>query len=117
MQPYERIEAWRSAHELALAVKAAVERWPAADRFGLSAQVRRAAFSVPLNIVEGRARRGPREFRRFLDIAWSSLAELEYGLRLARDLDYLTSAEFDRLELLRDKTAKPLFGLLRSMPA
>jgi four helix bundle protein len=115
MQPYEPLDAWRAAHELAVAVHRATDRWPATERYGLTAQVRRAAFSVPLNIVEGRARFGPREFRRFLDIAWGSLAELEYSLRLAQDLGYLTPDAFKSLQVLRDKTAKPLFGLLRSV--
>lgn len=115
MQPYEKLDAWKAAHALAVEIHRTVRRWPAEERYALTAQVRRAGFSIPLNIVEGRARLGRREFRRFLDIAWGSLAEVEYALRLARELGYLTADEFDRLQTLRDQVAKPLFGLMRSM--
>ena len=63
---------------------------PQAERFGLTIQVRRAALSVPTNIAEGAAKRGSREFRRFLDIALGSLAELSYLLRFSRDYGLLT---------------------------
>jgi four helix bundle protein len=115
MQPYEELDAWRRAHESALAIFSETKSWPKDERFGLIAQIRRAAFSVPVNIVEGRAKLGKREFRRFLDIAWGSLAEVEYSLRFARDAGFLAGEAFQRLEQLRTSTAKPLYGLLRSM--
>jgi four helix bundle protein len=115
MQPYEKLDAWKAAHRLAVEIHRAVRRWPGEERYALTAQIRRAGFSIPLNIVEGRARLGRKEFRRFLDTAWGSLAEVEYSLRLARDLGYLTPDEFERLETLRDQVAKPLYGLLRAM--
>src|SRR5213594_4148701 len=74
-QPYERFEAWKSCHALALEVYRISASWPAGERFGLTAQARRAAFSSPANIVEGSARRGAREFRYFLNVAVGSLAE------------------------------------------
>lgn len=85
-QPYERFYAWRAAHTLALEVYRATSKWPLDERFGLRSQIRRAAFSVSVNIVEGRARSGQREFRRFLDASWASLAEVEYTLRFAHEL-------------------------------
>lgn len=115
MQPHHRIDAWQAAHRYALAVYRATERWPKEERYGLVSQLRRAAFSVPANIVEGRARRGPREFRRFLDTAWASLAESGYALEFARELGYLPAAQFEGLERLRSGVGKPLFALLRSM--
>lgn len=80
MLPYERFDAWKTAHTLALAIHRQTADWPKEERFALTAQIRRAAFSIPANVVEGQARRGPREFRRFLDIAWSSLPEVGYTL-------------------------------------
>ena len=115
MLPYERFDAWKKAHELALAIHRETAGWPKEERFALTAQIRRAAFSIPANLVEGQARRGAKEFRRFLDIAWGSLAEVGYTLRYAKDLGYLTEEQYSALQALRDEVGPPLFGLLRSM--
>ncbi|MGH7733045.1 MAG: four helix bundle protein, partial [Gemmatimonadales bacterium] len=115
MQPYHRLDAWRGAHAFALAVFRATEVWPAKERYGLVSQVRRASFSVPANLVEGQARLGAREFRRFLNIAWASLAEAGYALEFARDLGYLSPEIYLQLEQLRGEAGRPLFGLMRSM--
>src|SRR5207248_3148301 len=76
MAPYEKLHAWRECHELALGVYGATKRFPSDERYGLTSQTRRAAFSAAVNIVEGSARRSTKEFRRFLDIALSSLTEV-----------------------------------------
>ena len=83
MGNYRELRAWQVAHEMALEVYRLTARWPSQERFGLTAQLRRAAFSAPANIVEGSVRRGTREFRRFLDIALGSIREVEYGLEFA----------------------------------
>jgi len=115
MQPHERLIAWQRAHSFVLEIHKATVRWPKDERFGLTSQVRRAAFSVAVNIVEGCSRRGPREFRRFLDISYASLAETGYIPFLARDLGYLGQEERDRLESLRGAVGAPLFKLMRAM--
>jgi four helix bundle protein len=117
MQPYERFIAWQRAHAFALEVHRVTGSWPKEERFGLTSQVRRSAFSVPVNIVEGSSRRGRREFRHFLDIAYGSLAETGYILFLAKDLGFLPAEEQARLERMRSGVAAPLYKLLRSMDA
>ena len=62
-----------------------VAKFPNDERYGLTSQLRRAAFSAAVNIVEGSARRSTKEFRRFLDISLSSLSEVGYALRFAHD--------------------------------
>jgi four helix bundle protein len=111
MIAYERFDAWRAAHQLALELYRATDGWPRQERFGLTIQVRRAALSVPTNIAEGAAKRGPREFRRFLDIAHGSLAELSYLLRFCRDYGLLTEESWLALETLRDQTGRLTWGL------
>ena len=64
-------------------------RFPSEERFGITAQLRRAAVSIPSNIAEGSKRRTNQDYARFLNIAEGSLAETEYLLMLSRDLGYL----------------------------
>ena len=103
MAPYERFDAWLMAHKMA------------EERFGLTIQVRRAALSVPMNIAEGAAKRGYREFRRFLDIALGSLSELTYLLRFSRDLGLLTTASWAELEAVRDEAGKLTWQFYRRL--
>jgi four helix bundle protein len=105
MKPYEALDAWKLAHELALATYRAADGFPKSELYGLTTQTRRAALSIPTNIAEGAAKRGSREFRRFLDIAIGSLAELSYLLRLAKDLGILDPDSWERPSAHRERTA------------
>ena len=115
VQPYERFEAWQRAHETALAIHMATRSWPTEERFGLTAEVRRAARSVSTNIVEGSAKHGGSEFRRFLDISLGSLAEVGYLLRFARDLGILSEKDWARLEEMRSQAGGLIWLLYRSL--
>lgn len=87
---------WRVSHELTLGVYRASKGFPADERFGLQSQMRRAASSVPANIVEGSALTTD-QFRHHLRIALGSATELEYHLILARDLGYLADEQHAEL--------------------
>ena len=89
--------------------------WPSHERYGLVAQARRAAASAPLSLAEGAARRGSKEFRRYLDVARGSLAELSYALRLARDLGYLEEADWKAIDQLRARAAALNWSLYRAV--
>jgi len=117
MESHEQLEAWRMAHRLTLEVYQATDRWPRSERYELTTQARRAAILVPANIAEGVARRGSREFRRFLDIARGSLAELSYLLVLARNRGLLEEREWLALDELRNEVGKLTWGLLRALRA
>lgn len=81
--------------------------------YGLTSQMRRAALSIPTNIAEGAARRGRREFARYLNIALGSLAELNYLLRFSRDRRLCDEHECREIDALRDQTGKLVHGLYR----
>jgi len=115
MKTFLDLEAWKLAHQLVLATYRITKQFPDDERFGLTSQARRAAFSVAANIVEGSARRGPREFRRFLDNSVGSLAELRYVFILAKDLEYITVGEWTAIEATRDTAARVVWGLYNSM--
>jgi len=81
----------------------------------LVSQARRAAYSTAANIAAGSAKRGSREFRRYLDIVLGSIAELTYILRLARDLGYLEREVWGEIEALRDHAGRLTWGLYRTV--
>lgn len=115
MGDYHALDAWRAAHELALSVYRATAAWPAGERYGLTAQVRRAVFSIPANIAEGSRRRGPREFRHFMDIAIGSLGEVEYALEFAVDSGLVGGEDLQGIRTLLGKTGRLCFRLARSL--
>jgi four helix bundle protein len=115
VMPYERFEAWKASHELALEVYSATRNWPRSELYGLTSQLRRAALSAPTNIAEGSARRGRAEFRRFLDISLGSLSELAYLLRFAHDSKLLATQSWEALQNLRDKAALLTWRLARAV--
>ena len=117
MAVYKSLKAWQHAQRLAVECARLARTFPDYEQDALADQLRRGAYSVVLNIAEGSARRGSREYRKFLDTANGSLAEVETLLGLARDLEYLEPAEFGRLEALATETGKTLFGLLRKVGA
>ena len=84
---------------------------------GLAVMPRRAAHSAAANIAEGSAKRGPREFRRYLDISLASLSELSYTLLLARDIGILTGEEWSGLDQLHRSAGSMTRLLYKSMLA
>ena len=87
-QSFRDLLVWRKAHEFVLAVYAFTAGFPKHETYGLAAQMRRAAVSIPANIAEGFRRRGRVDKVRFMNIAEGSLEECRYYLILARDLGY-----------------------------
>jgi len=112
---YEKFEAWKAAHQLALLVYDVTNNGPTQERYQLTSQVRRAALSIPTNISEGAAKRGRTEFRRYLDIARGSLSELTYLLHFSRDRGLLDVETMERLDALRNQTGKLTWGLYSSL--
>lgn len=113
--PYEKFEAWKATHRLALEVYRITSMWPASERYQLTAQIRRAALSVPTNIAEGAAKRGVREFRRYLDISLGSLSELSYLLRFSKDCGILNEEAFSTLNELRKQAGVVTWRLYSCM--
>ena len=91
VKSFRDLDVWRLGLELAETVYRCTARFPKAELFCLTSQMRRAAVSIPSNIAEGRARNSSREFLYFLSISRGSLAELETQLELAIRLDYADS--------------------------
>ncbi len=98
MRDFKELQVWQKAHRFALDVYQHTRGFPAEERFGLTAQLRRAAVSAASNIAEGCGREGERELARYLSIAAGSASEAEYQLLLARDLSYLPNEAHRQLD-------------------
>lgn len=97
MRDYTKIEAWKLADDLTVAVYERTRSFPREEIYGLTSQLRRACYSVPANIVEGSSRESKRDYLHFLYIARGSLSETQYFIHLACRLNYLTNEEADKL--------------------
>lgn len=106
---------WQEAHSLVLLVYKHTKLFPKDELFGLTNQLRRAAVSIPANLVEGYARASTKEFLQFLFIAQGSLAEVEYYLILSKELEYLNQDAYDDLEEKRKIVGGMLHGLIASL--
>jgi four helix bundle protein len=91
VQRFTELKVWQRSHALVLEVYRLTTKFPADERFGVVAQLRRAMLSVPTNIAEGSKRESRQDYARFLNIAEGSLVEAEYLLMVSRDLGYLTA--------------------------
>lgn len=114
MQNPSRLDVAARARSLALDVYRATAGFPAAERYGLTAQMRRAAVSIGSNSYEGCGRSGLRELMQFLHIALGSIGELEFQILVASDLGFLADASPTLLEEL-DHTKRMLLRLIDAL--
>ena len=111
MRDYRNLIAWQKAHELTLTVYRLTRDFPRDERFGLSAQLRRASASIATNIAEGSGRSTNADFARFLAIAAGSASEVQYQLELARDLGF-SSTTAGKAYALSHEVKRLLHGLI-----
>jgi len=105
-------EVFSRAHELTLEVYKLTRKFPREEVYSLVSQMRRAAYSIPMNLKEGSGGTEA-EFFRYVRIALGSKEELDYQLRLARDLGYITEDECSRLSAELAEIGKMLYGITR----
>ena len=112
MRDHSKLKAFELADKLALLIYEKTRSFPKEEMFGLTSQMRRAAVSVPSNIVEGCARESQAEYVRFLEIAYGSLRELHYQFSLADRLGYFKETYKEEFETKFTETEKVLGGLI-----
>ena len=111
----EDLDVFKKAHNLTLELYRLTHTYPGEEKFGLISQIRRAASSIPANLLEGSHRNNTKEFRQFVGIANGSAGELKYHLMLSRDLGYIGSEIFDTYTNQLNEICKMLRGLIRAL--
>ncbi len=106
---YKRLFVWQKSNELAKAVYLETRGFPKEEVYGITSQIRRAALSIPTNIVEGYSRKADKQLKHFLLIALSSLAETEYLLDFSQEIGYLTSESHAILQGIRQAVGNLLW--------
>ncbi len=113
---YKDLIAWQKSMSLVKSVYLHTRGFPKEEVYGLAAQLRRAAVSVPSNIAEGQGRLSKKEFRHFLALSRRSLLEVETQVLIAADLHYLSQENSHELEIQAQEVLRIINALMNSLP-
>ncbi|MBC7400753.1 MAG: four helix bundle protein [Mucilaginibacter sp.] len=114
MRDFKKLEARKKSHELTLFVyKNILPKFPKSEQFDLHSQTKRAAYSIPLNIIEGSGRFTEKNFAHFLDMALGSAHELEYSCLLSKDLSYIDEDLYITINKIINEVKAILIGLIK----
>jgi four helix bundle protein len=115
MRDFKKYSVWELGHEITLDIYNTTAKFPKEELYGITNQMRRAAYSIPANIVEGCGRESDAEFKRFLTISQGSASELEYFIILSKDLGYLTADSFEIIIDKVNKVRRSVFNLISKL--
>jgi four helix bundle protein len=116
MRNYNKYEVWVKSHDLVMFIyKNIIPKLPVNEQYELSKQLKRAAYSVPFNIVEGSGRNSEKDFAHFLDMSLGSILEVEYCSILLKDLSYLDLDLYKNLSVKINHIKAMLIGLIKSI--
>ena len=109
---HKQLDVWKEAVALATNVYKLIEKFPKAEIYGLTSQIRRSTVSVSSNIAEGAARFSTREFAQFLNIAGGSLSELATQIEIASNPGYISDMQKQEIDRKIDSITIKLAGLI-----
>lgn len=112
---YHELQVWKKSHNFCIVIYRITNSFPSSEQFGLTNQLRRAAVSVPSNIVEGFERGSNKEFKQFLIVARGSVGELQAQIEIARDLEYISVDNFAKLHENLIEIHKMINGLIKAI--
>lgn len=112
---YKKLVVWQKADQLAYDVYIKTKNFPKEELYGITSQLRRAALSIPTNLLEGAGRQGKRELKQFVNIALGSVNETEYLLDFCLKLSYLSQEAHKSLQTLRQEVSNLLWKLHQSL--
>jgi four helix bundle protein len=113
---FRNLKVWPASMVLVEDIYRTTATFPRDERFGLTAQIRRAGVSVPSNIGEGKRRTRQRVFLHHLDIALGSQGEIEVQLEIAKRVGFLSETDYQRMQSQVEEVGRMLNGLISSMP-
>jgi four helix bundle protein len=97
MKDVTELDVFKLAHSLVLSIYKITESFPKTEIYGLISQLRRASISIPANLVEGANRISKKEFRYFISISRGSCGEMEYPVKLCKNLNYKKEKDYNDL--------------------
>ena len=115
LKPHKKLNSWVKSFEMVKVLYAVTSSFPVEERYGLVSQIRRASVSIPVNIAEGAARKGKKEFIHFLHISLGSLTELDTLILLSRDLNFISKEKASTIINDLDTIGKLIYGLIRKL--
>ena len=113
--PYERLDAWRASHELALVTYRSTRNWPSPEGVGLIDRVRAASCRAAIHLMEGTAQSGARERERCVQLSLGAIAEVVYLILLARDVGIIDTEEWQLLNGFATRAGQLTGGLHRAL--
>ncbi len=115
MQDYKDLRVWQKSHQLTLDIYKTTEDFPKEEKYGLVSQLRRATYSIPLNIVEGCGRRTNKDKANFFQTAFSSVQEVQYINLLSKDLGYVDQNKFENIEANVSEIKAMIVGFIKKL--
>ncbi len=109
------LDVFKLLHRLAIEIYKLTKEFPNDEKFGLISQMRRAAYSIPMNLCEGSMRLGTKEYKQFVGIARGSCGEIQYQLLLSKDLSYVSEQEYKELFQKYERVGKMLTNLVKAL--
>ena len=110
---HKKLDVWRESVALATHIYQVTEKFPKAEVYGLTSQMRRAVVSISSNIAEGAARFSSKEFGQFLNVAGGSPSELDTQTEIAYNLEFITKKETQEIDGKIDAIAAKSAGLIK----
>ncbi len=115
MKTHKDLNVWLKSIDLVTCIYKETNSFPKSELYGLTSQIRRSAVSIPSNIAEGAARTSKKESVYFLSISLGSISELETQLIISKNLNFITSDVFEKLENEIIAIRKMIIGLKKSI--
>ncbi|MCL5036603.1 MAG: four helix bundle protein [Chloroflexi bacterium] len=112
---HKDLEVWKKSINFVVKIYEITGRFPENEKYGIIAQLRRAAVSIPSNIAEGAARKTRAEYIQFLYIARGSINEIDTQIEIVKRLNYINEEKYTEVINLLDEISRLVNGLIKSL--